>query len=134
MATIHWQDEYSVGIKELDDQHKNLLDIFNQIAAEQEDKYDRDKFSTSLSTLIHYAYTHFATEENYLDRANFPLIEQHVLEHIDFIMKTMQLALGIENGGDENRKELLNYLKEWYSLHVLGIDRQYIPFLKSIQN
>jgi hemerythrin len=49
-------------------------------------------------------------------------------------MKTLCLALKVENGGDETRIELLRYLKEWYSSHVLGTDRQYIPFLASKKN
>jgi hemerythrin len=44
-------------------------------------------------------------------------------------MKTVGLALRIENSGDELRIELLHYLKVWYSYHVLGTDRNYVPFL-----
>jgi hemerythrin len=134
MASIQWQEAYSVGVKELDDQHKDLLNIFNTITSEQKDKYDATKFASSLALLIHYAYTHFATEERYLKQVNFPEIKQHILEHTGFIMKTLALALRIEERGDENRKELLQYLNEWYSLHVLGLDRHYIPFLKSIKD
>jgi hemerythrin len=123
MATIKWQEAYSVGVKELDDQHKDLLDIFNKVTSEQLEKYDEIKFSSSLSLLIRY-----------LEQVNFPEIKQHVLEHIDFIMKTLGLALRIEEESGENRKELLRYLNEWYSLHVLGLDRHYIPFLESIKN
>jgi hemerythrin-like metal-binding protein len=102
---------------------------------EQEDKYEAAKFSPALSSLIHYAYTHFATEERYLLQVHFPSLKQHILEHIDFIMKTVGLALRIESSsGDELRIELLRYLKEWYSNHVLGVDRHYIPFLASQKN
>jgi hemerythrin-like metal-binding protein len=131
MTTIQWQDEYSVRVKELDDQHRLLLDIINIVINEQQDKYDATKFSTAIVTLIHYAYTHFATEERYLTQADFPELEPHILEHIDFIMKTLGLALKIEEGNDKIRKELLRYLKDWFSSHVLGLDRKYIPFLES---
>jgi hemerythrin len=131
MKTIEWQDNFTVGVKELDDQHRSLLNTINTLLDEQRDKYEAKKFSPALSSLIHYAYTHFATEERYLLQVRFPNLKPHVLEHIDFIMKTLGLALKIENSGDESRKELLRYLKEWYSSHVLGTDRQYIPFLAS---
>ncbi|MGA3287748.1 MAG: hemerythrin family protein [Bacteroidota bacterium] len=131
MRTIEWQDDYTVGVKELDDQHRCLLNTINTLLEEQGDKYEAAKFSPALSSLIYYAYTHFATEERYLLQVHFPDLKQHVLEHIDFIMKTLGLALRVKSGGDETRIELLRYLKEWYSSHVLVTDRQYIPFLAS---
>ncbi|MGD0590855.1 MAG: bacteriohemerythrin [Bacteroidota bacterium] len=134
MKTIEWQDEYTVGVKELDDQHQSLLNMINTLLEEQRDKYEAAKFSPALSSLIHYAYTHFATEERYLLQVHFPDLKQHVLEHIDFIMKTVGFALRIESSGDELRIELLRYLKEWYSSHVLGTDRHYIPFLATKKN
>jgi hemerythrin len=131
MRTIEWKDDYTVGVKELDDQHRSLLKTINMLIEEQSDKYEAEKFLPALSSLIHYAYTHFATEERYLLQVHFPNLEQHVMEHIDFIMKTLGLALKVENEGDETRIELLQYLKKWYSYHALGTDRHYIPFLAS---
>ncbi len=131
MKILEWQDEYTVGVKELDDQHRALLGAINVMLREQKDNYDAEKFSDALFSLIHYAYTHFATEERYLVQAHFPDLKQHVLEHIDFIMKTLGLALRIESEGDKTRIDLLRYLKEWYSSHVLGTDRHYVPFLAS---
>jgi hemerythrin len=131
MEKLEWQSEYSVGVKEIDDQHQSLLDTINTLLVEQRVRYDAAKFSPALYSLIHYAYTHFATEERYLLQVHFPDLKQHVLEHIDFIMKTLSLALKVESSRDESRTELLRYLKEWYSSHVLGTDRKYIPFLAS---
>jgi len=131
MKNLEWQNEYSVGVEEIDDQHRSLLDTINTILEEQRVRYDASKFSPALYSLIHYAYTHFATEERYLLKVHFPDLKQHVMEHIDFIMKTLSLALKVASSGDESRLELLRYLKEWYSNHVLGTDRKYIPFLTS---
>ncbi len=128
---IEWQDNYSVGVKELDDQHKILLDIINTLLKEQGDEYNAAQLSESILSLIHYAYVHFATEERYLAQIPFPDLKQHILEHVDFIMKTMELSLKVKEDIQDNRRELLEYLKGWYSSHVLGIDRLYIPFFKA---
>jgi hemerythrin-like metal-binding protein len=129
MRKLKWQDEYAVGVKELDDQHKSLLDIINVLIEEQQNDYDETKFSSTIAMLIHYAYTHFASEERYFEQVQLPNQKQHILEHVDFIMKTLSLAMKIEKDHKENQQELLQFLKDWYSLHVLGMDRQYIPFL-----
>ena len=128
---LEWQDEYTVGVKELDEQHQFLLKIINTLLIEQQDEYDAIKLSEAISSLIHYAYVHFATEERYLAEARFPNLEQHILMHVDFIMKTLELSLKVKEGTKDNRLELLRYLKNWYSSHVLGIDRLYIPFLNA---
>lgn len=127
--TIQWQDEYSVGVKELDDQHHNLLNIINSILTENDDEYDEIRLSESISSLIHYAYVHFATEERYLTQVDYPDMKSHILDHVGFIMKTLELSLKVYEGNRDNRRDLLRYLEKWYSLHVLGIDRFYIPYL-----
>ena len=128
MKILEWQDEYSVGVKELDAQHKSLLNVINVLIEGEQREFEKEQFSATIRSLIHYAYTHFATEERYMTQVSFPEQEQHVLEHMDFIIKVLSLALKAEEGSAENRKELLQFLKEWYSFHVLGNDRHYIPF------
>jgi len=126
---IEWQDKYSVGIKEIDDQHMSLLKIINKLMNEQQGEFESKQFSETIPSLIHYAYTHFATEERYMAQANFPGQQKHILEHIDFIMKVLSLAMKATDGNRESRLELIRFLNTWFSSHVLGIDRQYIPYL-----
>jgi hemerythrin-like metal-binding protein len=131
MTPLLWKDIYSVGVPELDQQHQRLLEIINELIEEQRDSYNAEKFSLAISELTHYAYTHFAAEERLLKAAKFPDMKDHVLSHVDFIMKMMGLALKVEKGSDEDRKELLRYLRDWYAGHVLGIDRFFIPYVTS---
>jgi hemerythrin len=128
---IEWQEEYSVGVKELDDQHKNLLNIINSLLLEKQEKITGDKLSEIISSMVHHAYIHFATEERYLEEVHYPDFKQHVLEHISFIFRTLELSLKVKEGTMNNQLELLNYLKEWYSSHVLGADRLYVPYLRA---
>jgi hemerythrin len=130
MNTLKWQDEYSLGIKELDDQHRNLLQFINILIEKKDDSPESGALSEDIILLIHYAYTHFATEERYLIEAKFPDLHQHIIEHVDFIQKTLSMALESGKYNNESRQNLLEFLKNWYSLHVLGTDRRYIPYLK----
>ncbi len=129
MRRLEWIPEYSVGIEELDAQHRSLHDTFNRMIEEQKEPYNAAKFSASLSTLIHYAYVHFATEERYLAEAHFPHLREHVIEHVGFIMKTMSLAMKVSEEKQDHRIELLLFLREWFTTHVHGSDRKYIPYL-----
>ena len=129
MRLRQWQEEYSVGVKELDDQHRTLLNIINTLVEKQSDFENQKYFTTNLPSLIHYAYTHFATEEGYLHKANFPDLQQHILEHVDFIMQTLSLSEKSKTHDMTSRKELLDFLEKWYALHVLGSDRHYISAL-----
>jgi hemerythrin len=129
MRRLEWLPEYSVGVEELDAQHRSLHDTFNKMIEEQKEPYDAAKFSASLRSLIHYAYVHFATEEHHLTLAEFPGLKEHVIEHVGFIMKTMSLATKVDEGDQDHRIELLLYLREWFATHVLGADRKYIPYL-----
>jgi hemerythrin len=131
MRRLEWLPEYSVGVEELDAQHRSLHDIFNRMIEEQNEPYNAAKFSASLASLIHYAYVHFATEEHYLTLAQFPDLKEHVIEHVGFIMKTMSLATKVEEENQDHRIELLLYLREWFTAHVLGSDRKYISYLAS---
>jgi len=130
-ARLEWQNEYSVGVEELDKQHQGMLNIINTLFLEQQTEYDSNRLSETISSLIHYAYVHFATEEKYLMQMNIPDLKLHVLEHIDFIMKTLELSLKAKEGTKDNRQVLLKYLEGWYSSHILGIDRLYIPYFKA---
>jgi hemerythrin-like metal-binding protein len=129
MTTIPWKEIYTVGVPEIDQQHQRLLGIINQLIEEQRDAFNREKFSAAVSLLTHYAYTHFATEERIMSEVKFPDIKDHVLDHVNFIMKMMGLALKVEQGDNADRQELLCYLRDWYAGHVLGIDRFYIPYV-----
>jgi hemerythrin-like metal-binding protein len=131
---LEWQDEYTVGVKELDIQHQNILNLINSLQTGEQDDNDFDKLSLAISSMIHHSYTHFATEERYLMDAEYPDFKQHVLEHVSFIMKTLELSLKVKEGKVDSRQELLHYLKDWYASHILGLDRLYIPYLKENKN
>ena len=131
MKSIPWTERFSVGVKEIDLQHRGLLNIINQLIVSIEKENDWKTTSAILDSLINYAYNHFATEERYMKEAEYPELLWHVGLHLEFIKKVFELSQEASLKGLEIQREVLTFLAEWYSNHVLGIDRQYMASLSA---
>ena len=66
MGLIQWKKEYTVGIKKLDNQHKEIIKILNQIFKLQEKGKDEKEIERILGNLQDYIKEHFRTEEEYM--------------------------------------------------------------------
>jgi hemerythrin-like metal-binding protein len=131
MKPVPWTERFSVGIKEIDLQHRGLLDIKNQLIDSIEKENEWKTTSAILDSLINYAYNHFATEERYMKETEYPELSWHVGLHLEFIKKVFSLSQEVSLKGLEIQREMLTYLTEWYTNHVLGVDRKYMASLSA---
>jgi hemerythrin-like metal-binding protein len=61
MALFDWNDTYSVGINDLDRQHKKLVETLNQLHQGMLNRQDRTAIGTLLKQLVTYTQDHFST-------------------------------------------------------------------------
>jgi hemerythrin-like metal-binding protein len=120
-----------VGIKEIDSQHKGLLELINRLSRMDPNRVDRQKIFAALNALVDYAQTHFDTEERYLKTYEFPGLAQQQREHIAFTADVFKLAQRLESNDPRVHAEIMDLTKNWYISHVLGTDREYMEFLIS---
>ena len=130
MQPMSWKERYSVGVEEIDRQHRGLLDIINQIANSFEKKDEWQSTSAIIDSLIHYAYNHFATEERYMVEAEYPELSWHIGLHIAFMRKVFLMSEEYRQQGLALQKEILSYLSSWFSSHVLEVDRKYMSYME----
>ncbi len=123
MQPIQWNEEFKIDVQEIDEQHKVLLEIFNQIVSSAEKKNDWKATSSIVDSLIHHAYRHFATEERYMINHQYPGLPLHIGQYLEFIKKVAMLTQEVKEKGLEKQKEMLAFLVKWYYDHVLIIDR-----------
>ncbi len=64
MAFIAWTDELSVDIGEIDEQHKKLINMINDLSYAMSKGKGRDVIEAILVGLRDYTVEHFAHEEN----------------------------------------------------------------------
>jgi hemerythrin len=71
---VTWSDRYSMGIKVIDDQHKGLLDIVNDLFnhASGDEYEEREYFKSVIQEAVKYIKVHFETEEKLMTATKFP--------------------------------------------------------------
>ena len=127
MTIIDWGSNYFVGVKEIDEQHKKLVEMTRNLAFNIEN-LSQVEINTLLEELIHYTVFHFDTEEKiYLtDHVDFA---SHKNEHSIFIEKVSNLHHDIFNNKISVGKELLHFLLSWLRNHILDIDKVFFQNL-----
>ncbi|MGD8835500.1 MAG: bacteriohemerythrin [Desulfobacteraceae bacterium] len=124
MAYMNWTDKLSVGIEEIDSQHKKLIQMINEFydGVISDDKIAMGRLLTSL---IDYTISHFATEEKYMKLFNYPGAATHIEEHRSFTDKVSDIKKRFGSGELVLSLEITNFVKVWIIKHVLGIDKMY---------
>lgn len=124
MAFLTWDDSFSVGVQEIDNQHKKLIEMLNQfyehVAAD-----NKKALAELLKAMGEYTVYHFQTEEKYFDRFQFAEAPAHKQKHKDFIAKVNDVATRFNAGKMVISIELTNFIKDWVVNHVKNEDKHY---------
>jgi hemerythrin-like metal-binding protein len=131
MPVIVWKDEYSVGVDELDQGHKKLIAMINELYLAMMNDRGQKLVNTIISEMLDYAKDHMTLEEGYMRQASYLGLLQHHREHEDFIAKAKDLKQRSEEGEFVLSFEVIQFLSDWLNEHILETDMQYVPVLKA---
>lgn len=128
MALFTWNQNYSVNVVELDQQHKKLIDMLNELHGAMLTGKSKDVLSKILDGLIDYTGYHFTNEEKYMNQYNYPEYQLHKLEHDKLVKQVLDFQSDFRSGKIGISVQIMNFLKEWLMNHILGTDKKYGPF------
>lgn len=131
MAFFVWDDKYSVGVREIDGQHKVLVDMLNQLYDAMQSEKSSDILGGIILKLVNYTKTHFATEERYFERFGYPDTLSHKKEHEKFTQKVLAFKSDFDSGRVSLSVSITSFLKDWLASHIQSIDKKYGPFFNS---
>jgi hemerythrin len=126
---MEWKDEYSVGILEIDNQHKLLLRSFIDIVESINLDQGWSETHYAIVKLIQLARMHFMFEEAMMRMFGYPGIEEHQKEHEFFFAKLDSIEKHSLKKSAE--VEMVKFLREWLKSHILGSDRGYASHIFS---
>ena len=131
MALINWDDSFSVKVAEIDAQHQKLVQLVNSLNDAMKQGKGKDAISIVLNELINYTATHFKTEEKYFDEFDYPLTDEHKMEHSNFVKKVMAFKNDFQSGKLGLSIDVLNFLVNWLKNHIMIVDKKYSEFFNS---
>lgn len=118
--------DYLTGIAAIDEEHGKLFDLTNEcydlvMDDAAVDKYDR--IVELLEELRSYAATHFAHEEEYMERIQYERRFSERYQHLRFIQKLNEIDLdALDENQQENLLGILDFLARWLFGHIKGMD------------
>ena len=126
---IEWCDDLKIGIEQLDEDHRNIIDLYNKI--------DRHRNSGDDDVLVERAITdfkfiftlHFLKEENLMIEVNYPDFETHAREHETMITILEAFSHG-RRGGPDLGHNIAFLVLQWISSHLEGADRRLAAFVR----
>jgi len=131
MALLTWQDKYSVGIREIDEQHKQLIKMINDLNDAMLAGKGKDALMPVLNKLAGYCVSHFAVEEKLFDTHAYPETADHKDKHNKMTAKVKALIGEVQSGKSTISVEVMNFLKNWLEKHIMETDQKYGPYLNS---
>ena len=138
MGLITWNDDLALNISEIDDQHKQLVNIINELFDAMMIGRGYDIIDEILNKLVEYSDCHFATEEKYFDQFQFSESEKHKEEHRYYVEQVNELKKAFDEGkkvregsDDVLSIDLWKLLDSWLTDHLMKSDKEYAPlFIK----
>ncbi|MCH3963870.1 MAG: hemerythrin family protein [Clostridium sp.] len=138
---FEWKDIYSCGVKRIDDEHKRLFEIGQSIydLVKNQDNFlytDKilDEILDNIDNLREYTIYHFEDEERLMQLYDYPGYKAQKVVHDKFIDKIENLDLeSIEENPQEEVLKLLDFVYNWISDHILGMDLKLKDYFEQLR-
>jgi len=123
---FRWMEKMSVNSKEIDDQHKVLVGLLNEMYQAFMDREHNEKVGIIISRMADYTQYHFETEEKYFAAFGYEDSEKHIAEHRLFKEKVDEFILKYKKHHSALTYDVMNFLRNWLNTHILDTDRKYM--------
>ena len=125
---VVWHESFSVGIRKIDKQHQELINIMNSLVENEDASGHSENIASVLDRMTRYAQFHFETEEKLMLEYEYPDYESHREDHTQFKMKTAKFCLDALQRKETLPDEVISYLRNWLTHHILRTDMKYKPY------
>ena len=130
MAYFEWADDMVIDNGPIDNDHRGLVDLVNQLHTATSQGSGNEVVDKILEQLIAYTVDHLQREEQLMASIQFPNLVPHKMGHDKFMVKIRDLKQKYDAGSITVAAQLSTVLRDWLSLHIRRSDREIKVFLK----
>ncbi len=129
MTFIEWNKNTLVDVEKIDNQHKEMVDIINELY-DSMSIISKERVVELFHGLLEDLKYHFFTEEDYMKKYKYPGYISHKLEHDRFIRNFAEYIIKLENDEVKFDVDILNSFKNWFTNHLELNDKKCGKFIK----
>lgn len=129
MPFIEWTEHLTTGHDEIDDDHREILDLVNIVHDTLGKILDLGLFEIHMDALVKRTLSHFEREERLMLSFDYPERDEHTLKHRGLILQVRVFRTAIAEGMLDPAPGALQFLRDWLISHVVGNDLPLASFL-----
>ena len=126
---FEWQDHFSVGIDEIDSDHKKLSGILNRVVHAVSHHHGKEAVSAIFDELIEQTIRHFEHEESLMTNAMYPGLEDHRAAH-ELLVEKLKVFHDDFQSERIDMMSVADFLVDWLLVHVVGEDARLGLYLR----
>ncbi len=132
MKTIDWSDDLSVGVQEIDDDHKKMIEYYNELFTACFCSMGSAVVHETLKKLIEYTKYHFQREEGLMEKEGYPGLAEQRHEHEELIRTVEDIQKKAEaDPDDELSYDVLGFVGAWIRNHILESDLTLARYIRA---
>ena len=132
MKDLVWDNILSVGIEEIDEDHRRLVNLFNILNHSVTEGDAPDYLEAVLEELISCTVWHFSHEERLMLKYGYEEIAEHKMEHQELIKSAKELQQKVLQAGKLVANEDIEFLEHWLTEHILTADMKLGSYLAQV--
>ena len=117
MSLLQWRDEFSLGIAEVDHEHRELIELINRLQQDLRAGTDTQKTVSSLGEIYAQIAAHFALEEKMMRASLYPALLEHKQDHETLLDELRDIMDEVEDDGAYDEAQLSTDLERWFGDH-----------------
>ena len=117
MNLVSWKDEYSVGVPDVDHEHREMIELINELDHSMGEEVSHDTVVEALGEIYANIAAHFALEERIMRRARYVDYEVHKQDHETLLDDLLDVIDSVDEEGRYDRAALSRDLNVWFSDH-----------------
>ncbi|MFQ5429957.1 MAG: bacteriohemerythrin [Phycisphaerae bacterium] len=125
MSYLVWSEErYACGIREIDEQHKQLIEALNELLSGMKEGRGTEELGRILSFLEGYVVNHFSCEERHMQRLKCTACNANKAAHEEFLRRFAAIKETCEGKGISTRVvlDVETLLCDWLDQHIARVD------------
>jgi hemerythrin len=123
MALLQWKDEYAIGVRSVDHEHRALIDIINLLGDQLDANKSAFEIYGTLGEIRTLIAAHFALEEHVMRDLRYDEYAAHKADHEHLLDEIRDIVRTFEDGSlADHRAQLGERVGSWFARHFESFD------------